>query len=194
MILPLPNSIAPIVPIQVELKVPSLRPVSIIYSVQHLILTTTSKTTPPLHKRPAWELASGANLILTRTALKLLSWPEHDTRSRRPRLKRAQSPSIADLAEAARLTKSHFHLINTGVDVWFIILHLHDFITPMVNVPLDIMAAQIYGEGAYKSVPVPYLQPPLRWWEISMPILSHLLNVSSQISNKRLPSFSTSVL
>jgi hypothetical protein len=64
----------------------------------------------------------------------------------------------------------------------------------MVNVSFNIMAAQICGEGAYKSVPVPYLQPPLRWSGISMPIQSRLLNVCSQIFNKRLPSSSTFML
>jgi hypothetical protein len=70
-----------------------------------------------------------------------------------------------------------FSWIDTGIDVRLIVFHQLDFIIPMVNVPFDIMAAQICGEGAYKSVPIPYLQPPLRWSENSMPIQSHLLNV-----------------
>ncbi|KFZ19307.1 hypothetical protein V502_03720, partial [Pseudogymnoascus sp. VKM F-4520 (FW-2644)] len=82
--LPLPNSIVPKVPIQVELKVPSLRPASIPYSVQHLILTTTQslleeccfnfavKWAPTMVETKGWDCAEAVELTMwTKTLVKL---------------------------------------------------------------------------------------------------------------------------
>lgn len=82
--LPLVNSVVPELPTQVESKVPSLRPASIPYNVQHLILTTTQrlleeccfdfavKWAPTMVESKGWDCAEAVELTQwTRTLAKL---------------------------------------------------------------------------------------------------------------------------
>jgi hypothetical protein len=82
--LPLLNSMVPEFPIQVESKVPSLRPASISYNVQHLILITTQrlleeccfdfavKWAPTMVESKGWDCAEAAELTMwTKTLVKL---------------------------------------------------------------------------------------------------------------------------